>query len=143
MHDIFSYLQTLASEAHPQGGWGYGVGQPAQPEPTCLALLALALAADRFQEAINEGEAALQRCASEDGAYRRQGDREEVTWRTALALFAFLVFEPNRHPRAARCSSGPHGNVRCRISKPLPPAYYPWPRASPTISKRRRSTISI
>src|SRR5439155_5437207 len=87
VQNILSYLETLASEAHPQGGWGYALGQPAQPEPTCLALLALSAAADRFADAIQQGEAALEACAAEDDAYRRKGDREEITWPTALVLF--------------------------------------------------------
>src|SRR5207302_833204 len=48
MHDIQLYLDSLAAQAHPQGGWGYRPGQDAHLEPTCLALLALALRLDRW-----------------------------------------------------------------------------------------------
>jgi len=48
---------------------------------------------DRFPDAIRQGEAALQKCAAEDGAYRLKGDREEVTWPTALVLFVRAVRE--------------------------------------------------
>src|SRR5947209_6105228 len=91
VQNISSYLETLASEAHPQGGWGYAPGQSAQLEPTCLALLALSLANDRFEVAIKQGEATLQNCAAEDGTYRLKGDREEITWPTALVLFVLAV----------------------------------------------------
>ena len=40
-----SYLEALAEQAHPEGGWGYAPGQAPQLEPTCLGLLALALQA--------------------------------------------------------------------------------------------------
>jgi uncharacterized protein (DUF362 family) len=85
------YLQNLASQAHPEGGWGYAPGQTAKLEPTCLALLALSLAEKEFEAAIKQGEAALQQCATEDGAYHRSDDREEVTWPTALVLFVRAV----------------------------------------------------
>ncbi|HLJ91572.1 MAG TPA: DUF362 domain-containing protein [Gemmataceae bacterium] len=103
MHDIFAYLETLASESLPQGGWGYAPGQAAQLEPTCLALLALSRAEDRFGDVIRKGEAALENCAAEDGGFRRKEDREEITWPTALVLFVQAVcqFPPQKLQRAA------------------------------------------
>lgn len=93
MQNIHEYLETLASQAHPQGGWGYTLGQKAQLEPTCLAVLALSLAGDEFGTAIRAGEAMLQRSAAEDGAYRLKEDREEAVWPTALVLFVQAVRE--------------------------------------------------
>jgi uncharacterized protein (DUF362 family) len=84
-------LETLVSQAHPEGGWGYAPGQTAKLEPTCLALLALSGAGDPFEAAIKQGEAALQKCAAEDGTYRSKDDREEVIWPTALVLFVQAV----------------------------------------------------
>jgi uncharacterized protein (DUF362 family) len=93
---IGSYLDALASHAHHDGGWAYYLGQPAQLEPTCLALLALSLSSDGFEGVIKEGEAMLQRCADDDATYRLQGDREELLWPTALVLFV-------RAARGVRC----------------------------------------
>lgn len=91
MHDIQAYRQALASQAHPQGGWGYAPGQKAQLEPTCLAVLALSLAAEEFGPALEAGEATLQKCAAENGDFHCDGDREEAVWPTALALFVLAV----------------------------------------------------
>src|SRR5439155_4140859 len=88
---IHSHLETLVSQAHPQGGWGYAPGQTAQLEPTCLAILALSVAGDQFAAAIEQAEATLQKCALENGAYRHKDDREEVIWPTALVLFVQAV----------------------------------------------------
>ncbi|HYT88603.1 MAG TPA: DUF362 domain-containing protein, partial [Gemmataceae bacterium] len=88
---ISSYLDVLASQAHPEGGWGYAPGQAAHLEPTCLALLALSLEADRFADAIRQGRQALQRCALPDSTYRLERGREEAVWPTSLALFAQSV----------------------------------------------------
>ncbi|HXG13457.1 MAG TPA: DUF362 domain-containing protein [Gemmataceae bacterium] len=87
MSEIASYLETLAGQAHPEGGWGYAPGQAMHPEPTCLALLALSLEAERFRPAIDRGLAALQRCRASDGTYRPIGGREEAVWPTAPVLF--------------------------------------------------------
>jgi uncharacterized protein (DUF362 family) len=79
-------LETLAAQVHGQGGWGYTAGQPAQPEPTCLALLALSLQAERFGALLEGGLAFLGRCAAPDGSYRPVGGPEQAVWPTALAL---------------------------------------------------------
>jgi hypothetical protein len=34
MSDLNSHLETLASQAEPEGGWGYTLGLPPQLEPT-------------------------------------------------------------------------------------------------------------
>src|SRR5262249_45811042 len=93
VQNIYAYLETLASQTHPQGGWGYRLGQKAQLEPTCLALLALSLAGEESQAAIRAGEAMLQTAVVEDGAYRLKDDREEAIWPTALVLFVQAVRE--------------------------------------------------
>jgi uncharacterized protein (DUF362 family) len=85
--DILAYLDNLASLAHPEGGWGYAPGQSAHLEPTCLALLALALEPQRYSAAIDQGKEALRRCAGPDGVYRLAHGRAEAAWPTALVLF--------------------------------------------------------
>ena len=87
MRDIRSYLDSLASLAHPDGGWGYAPGQPAHLEPTCLGLLALALDPERFAAVVESGWNAVARCAAGDGTYRIAHGREEAVWPTALVLF--------------------------------------------------------
>ena len=87
MRDIRSYLDALASLAHPDGGWGYAPGQPAHLEPTCLGLLALSLDADRFALVLESARTALDRCRGADGFYRLARGREEAVWPTALVLF--------------------------------------------------------
>jgi uncharacterized protein (DUF362 family) len=96
MHKLHTFLDTLAAHAHPEGGWGYTLGQPAHPEPTCLALLALSLDAERFATMIAEGRAVLQANAAADGSYRLRRGREEAVWPTALVLFvrSALAFPP-------------------------------------------------
>jgi uncharacterized protein (DUF362 family) len=91
VHEIHAYLETLAAQAHPEGGWGYAPGQAAHLEPTCLALLALSLERDRFKSPIDQGFALVQRCTAADGAYRQAGEREEAVWPTALVFFVQSV----------------------------------------------------
>jgi uncharacterized protein (DUF362 family) len=87
VRDVRTYLDSLASLAHADGGWGYAPGQPAQLEPTCLGLLALSLDAERFAPVSEAAWAALDRCAGGDGFYRLARGREEAVWPTALVLF--------------------------------------------------------
>jgi uncharacterized protein (DUF362 family) len=89
--DHTALLDALAAQAHPDGGWGYAPGQAAHLEPTCLALLALSLDADRLQEALQKGRAALSRGAAADASYRLPQGREEAVWPTALVLFVHGV----------------------------------------------------
>jgi uncharacterized protein (DUF362 family) len=85
--DLGSSLELLASQAHAEGGWGYTPGQSAHLEPTCLALLAFAQDAGRFQPLIDKGRDFLEKCAAADGSYRPARGREEAIWHTALVLF--------------------------------------------------------
>jgi uncharacterized protein (DUF362 family) len=85
--DYFDYLQVLAAQAHPEGGWGYGPGQSSQLEPTCLALLALSLEPEKHRDQIAQGLQVLDRCLTADGAFRQTSGREEAIWPTSLALF--------------------------------------------------------
>jgi uncharacterized protein (DUF362 family) len=87
VNDHTAHLENLAKLAHPEGGWGYVPGQAAHLEPTCLALLALSLDAERFRDAIEKGRQALSRSARADGSYRFERGREEAVWPTALGLF--------------------------------------------------------
>src|SRR5262249_60965478 len=87
MSELRIHLGTLSSQALPQGGWGYTLGQPAQLEPTCLALLALSLERERFAAVMAKGWAFLDTCAAPDGSYRPARGREEAIWHTALVLF--------------------------------------------------------
>ncbi len=105
MHTVSSYLDTLASQAHPEGGWGYTPDQVAHLEPTCLALLALSLEGERYRELIEKGRAVLRRSALPDGTYRLERGREEAVWPTAVALFTLSVLgspADDLRPTAAR-----------------------------------------
>jgi len=84
VNDAFDDLAALAC---PGGGWGYAPDQPAHPEPTCLALLALARHPERFAAVIEAGRSWLRQCASDDGIYRLGRGRSEAIWPTALVLF--------------------------------------------------------
>lgn len=88
MDEVGGILDTLAELAEPTGGWGYVPGQGAQPEPTCLGLLALSLQRERFAEPIARAWEALRQTARDDGTYRIARGREEAVWPTALVLFA-------------------------------------------------------
>jgi uncharacterized protein (DUF362 family) len=95
VNDPIEPLAALASLAHPDGGWGYAPGQPAHLEPTCFALLALALEADRFRSLIDAGLAILKASEGADGFYRLDRGRPEATWPTSLALFTQTVLGRN------------------------------------------------
>jgi len=85
--DVQRYLEKLVSLAHPEGGWGYTAGVSIHPEPTCLGILALRLASERFAEPLESAQRALEAQANPDGSCKRRNDREEAIWPTALALF--------------------------------------------------------
>jgi uncharacterized protein (DUF362 family) len=93
MSDLNGHLDTLAAQARPEGGWGYTLGQPAQLEPTCLALLALSLEPERFTEGLGKAWAFLGTCVAPDGSYRPARGREEAIWHTALVLFVQAATE--------------------------------------------------
>jgi uncharacterized protein (DUF362 family) len=86
-------LESLVTQAHPEGGWGYSPGQAAHLEPTCLALLALNLESKRYAESIARGRQVLSRCASAAGTYRLPRGRPEAVWPTALVLFVQVVLD--------------------------------------------------
>jgi uncharacterized protein (DUF362 family) len=86
-----SYLDTLAEQAHPEGGWGYAPGQAPQLEPTCLGLLALSLHSERYTDTIARARNLLEQAARPDGSYRLLKAREEAIWPTALVLFVKSV----------------------------------------------------
>jgi len=87
------HLETLAGQAHLDGGWSYSPGHPVHLEPTCLALLALSIERQQFADTIAKGRAALVRCAEPDGAFRLPYTREEAVWPTALALLVQKVLD--------------------------------------------------
>jgi uncharacterized protein (DUF362 family) len=93
MPELNSCLNTLSSQANPDGGWGYTLGQAAHMEPTCLALLTLSLERERFQTEIDKGLSFIGTCASPDGSYRPARGREEAIWHTALVLFVQATLE--------------------------------------------------
>jgi uncharacterized protein (DUF362 family) len=85
--DVTFYLDRLAAQSLPDGGWGYTPGQKAHLEPTCVGLLALSLDADRYGPALDRSRQALDRWRGPDGFYRLERGREEAVWPTSLALF--------------------------------------------------------
>lgn len=87
VNKYLAIAETLAQQARPAGGWGYAPGQEAHLEPTCLSLLALAVARDRFGREIASGQAFLDTCALADGSYRLARGRQEAVWPTSLVLF--------------------------------------------------------
>jgi uncharacterized protein (DUF362 family) len=86
-----SYLETLAQQAHADGGWGYAPGQAAHLEPTCLGILALTLEAEKYEPVLDKAKAALERCAMPDGTFRLARGWDEAVWPTALALLVRSV----------------------------------------------------
>jgi uncharacterized protein (DUF362 family) len=114
LSEILSYLETLAGQAHADGGWGYFLGQSAHLEPTCLALLALSLEPDRYRQKIQDGRLALERCgATPDGTFRLHRGREEAVWPTAVVLFVQTALDyPNLQIQGtAACLLGLCGRV--------------------------------
>jgi uncharacterized protein (DUF362 family) len=80
-------LHVLLRHAHAAGGWGYAPGQPAQLEPTCLGLLAVALAPERCAAQMAAARSFLGTASRPDGSYRAVAGRSEAIWPTALVLF--------------------------------------------------------
>jgi uncharacterized protein (DUF362 family) len=93
VHDIKPYLDALAAQALPAGGWGYAPGQELHIEPTCLGLLALSLEADTHRDLLERSKDALRRCATPEGCFILERGREQAVWPTALALFVQTVLE--------------------------------------------------
>lgn len=96
-----SYLDELVASAHPDGGWGYGPNQAAQLEPTCLALLAASLEADKHADAMAKGRRFLASCRRGDAGYPLAKGRSEALWSTALVLFVETTLGANEDALAA------------------------------------------
>jgi uncharacterized protein (DUF362 family) len=109
-------LDRLVSLAHPDGGWGYQPDQPAHMEPTCLALLALRPASERYPDAVAKARAFLSQCRKPDGSYRLQRGRDAAVWGTAMAVLAEATYRggtdlsPDEAASAA-CLLGVKGRV--------------------------------
>src|ERR1043166_8004544 len=103
MIDLRANLQTFTSLAHPEGGWAYSPNHSAHLEPTCLALLALALRREEFAQPIQRGLDFIRRNGTPAAVYRSLPDREEAVWPTALVLFvqASLGQPPDEVQRTA------------------------------------------
>jgi uncharacterized protein (DUF362 family) len=84
---VNTHLESFVQAMHPGGGWGYGVGQPPQLEPSCLGLLALSLEPERCAKEIDLTRQFIERSAIDDGSYRPLNGREEAIWPTSLVLF--------------------------------------------------------
>ena len=91
MSSSHALLTRLAGLANPDGGYGYHAGKASHPEPTCLALLALATARDPFAQPIANGLASLERNHQPDGGYRLADGRPEAAWPTPIALFTRIA----------------------------------------------------
>ena len=92
----------------PSGGWGYAPTQKAHLEPTALAILALSLEPERFAETRDQALQTLLKACQPDGSFRLEGDREEVTWPTSLALFVLAALDqkpPQRDKAISRLLS--------------------------------------
>jgi uncharacterized protein (DUF362 family) len=137
MASVEPFLTALADLAHTRGGWGYAPDQSAHPEPTCLALLALAQEPQRHHAVIDRGKAALAKCLAPDGTYRLPGGREEATWPTALVLFVQAVLDFSRdqvaHTAAALLALRgrlPEGGQQDVHDIDLKIVGWPWARAN-------------
>jgi len=84
-------LSALDALAHAEGGWGYAPNQPAQLEPTCFALLALAQHPAQHAAALERGLAFLHKCRLPNGSFRLPDGRPEAFWPTPLALFTLAA----------------------------------------------------
>jgi uncharacterized protein (DUF362 family) len=106
-----SYLEELAQQAHPEGGWGYAPGQSPQLEPTCVGLLALSLRPEQYGDAIVKARGLIEQAGRSDGSYRLLKAREEAIWPTALVLFVKSVLDA----QATAPTVGYLLNVRSRV----------------------------
>jgi uncharacterized protein (DUF362 family) len=91
--EVIRYLDSLAAQQNPTGGWGYAPQQESHLEPTCLAVLALSLEPERFRATIDQSKQWLSTCATGHGTYRLMRAREEAVWPTALVLFLQAALE--------------------------------------------------
>jgi uncharacterized protein (DUF362 family) len=77
----------LRSVQNSDGGWGYSTEQPSQPEPTALAILALAKEASDHA-AVQRGVDWLLGLQDDNGAFRVPGGFSKSYWPSALVLIA-------------------------------------------------------
>jgi uncharacterized protein (DUF362 family) len=126
---------------HAEGGWGYAPGRTPQVEPTCLALLALALDRDRYHATVEQGLTCLRQWQAADGALRVRQGRDEAVWPTALALFvqAALGDDAAGQTRAAAWLLAVRGEdledpAQCRETFDIDPDLVGWPWSEGTFS---------
>ena len=93
MQDTLPLLEELKTLALPTGVWGYAPGQKAHIEPSVLAILAYSLETERFKEIRDNALQVLLKACQADGTFCLEGDREEATWPTSLALFVMACLE--------------------------------------------------
>jgi uncharacterized protein (DUF362 family) len=108
VHDILPLLDELKSLALPNGAWGYAPTQKAHLEPTALAILALSLEGERYAGLRDQALQSLIQASQTDGSFRLEGDREEATWPTSLAVFVLAALgqtPPQRDKAIARLLS--------------------------------------
>src|SRR5215831_4890217 len=113
MSDVNAHLETLASQAHADGGWGYTLGSPAELEPTCLGLLALSLCGEQYAVTVAKAWSIISASAAPDGSYRPTHGREEAIWHTSLVLFVQACF--GRPAAEVRRTAGALLNLRGKL----------------------------
>ena len=116
MEAVSAHLEALNQHVHPDGGWGYAPGQPAQLEPTCFAMLALSLEADIYKASLEKALGFLAKCAAANGTYHLAAGRPEATWPTSLVLFTLAQQkEASRFGDTLRATSAYLLNVRGKV----------------------------
>ena len=83
--------ESLSTFVHPEGGWGYSLGQPPHLEPTCLALLALSAEPGKYRTMIDGALRFLEQNRFKDGSYRLLQGRHQAFWPTSLVLHTQLA----------------------------------------------------
>jgi uncharacterized protein (DUF362 family) len=86
-------VEVLLSLQNDDGGWGYSQGLPSQPEPTALALLALARNEQQVS-VVKRGAAWLKTLQDKSGAFRVPEVFAKSYWPTGLAVVALHRLEP-------------------------------------------------
>jgi len=93
--------RLLATQA-PDGGWGAYGAASSRTEPTALATLALALAADPGAEgAVYAGRAWLEAAQRADGSWPLGAGAEEPNWSTSLAILTLTHVRPGSEAEEA------------------------------------------
>jgi hypothetical protein len=80
-----SYSEDILGLQNSDGGWGYSRGG-SWTEPTCFALLGLAVSGKSSSEAALRGVRWLVRCQRSDGGFAPRESVSESVWLTALTL---------------------------------------------------------